>query len=99
MANGNFRRTLVCAAVAAALGVLCTPAGAAPYRGTFDPTDFNGEYIIDVNPVCLTNGWHANNPGLCAATLTSAFANVIASPDATDPVPYTGTLTFAGPPP
>ena len=78
MTNTNFRRTLVGAAVAAALGVLATPAAAAPYRGVFDPTDFAGEYIINVNrgvPRC-TSGWHAN-AGICAATLLSAYADVV----------------------
>jgi hypothetical protein len=97
MTNGNFRRTLVGAAVVAALGVLATPAGAAPYRGTFDPVDFAGEYIIDVNPACLAqgSGWYQNT-GICTATLTSAFATVTS--DIGDPAPtYNGTLTFAPP--
>jgi hypothetical protein len=95
MTKANFRRTLVGAAVATALGVLATPAAAAPYRGTFDPVDFAGEYIVDVDPACLLQGagWYAN-AGLCSATLTSAFANVVSSsPDPT----FTGALNFAPP--
>jgi len=95
MNNGIFRRTLVGAAVATAMGILATPAGAAPYRGTFDPTDFEGEYVIDVDPDCLAQatGWYAN-VGLCAATLTTANATVeSSSPEPT----YTGLLTFAPP--
>ena len=93
MTSMNFRRTLVCAAVATTLGVLAEPATAAPFRGTFDPADFAGEYIINVNPTCLlTSGWHAN-AGICAATLLSAYADVVSS----SPNPaYTGRLTFAG---
>jgi hypothetical protein len=95
MTKANFRRTLVGAAVAAALGVV-GPADAGPYRGTFDPIDFSGEYIIDVSPACLAqgNGWYANS-GMCAATLTSAFADV-ASSSPGDP-DYYGRLTFAPP--
>jgi len=94
MTSMNFRRTLVCAAVATTLGVLAEPATAAPFRGTFDPADFAGEYIINVNPTCLlTSGWHAN-AGICAATLLSAYADVVSS----SPNPaYTGRLTFAPP--
>ena len=55
MTSMNFRRTLVGAAVATALGVLADPATAAPYRGAFDPVDFAGEYIINVNPTCLAH--------------------------------------------
>ena len=94
MASMNFRRTLVCAAVATALGVLAEPAPAAPYRGSFDPADFSGQYVINVNPTCLlTSGWHAN-AGICAATLQSAYADVMSpSPN---PI-YNGRLTFAPP--
>jgi len=88
MSRKSFRRTLVVAAVATALGVLTTPAAAAPYRGTFDPFDFSGDYVINVNPLCLaTDGWHANAPGICAATLLSATADVTGD--------YTGTVEFA----
>jgi hypothetical protein len=95
MTNANFRRTLVGAAVAAALGALAAPAGAAPYRGTFDPTDFAGEYIINVSPACLTqgNGWFAN-AGICAATLLNADADVM-SDDVTPN--FNGHLIFAPP--
>jgi hypothetical protein len=76
MTNANFRRTLVGAAVAAALGVLGTPASAAPYRGSFDPTDFAGEYEINVSAACLlSDGWHANT-GICTAQLINAYADV-----------------------
>jgi len=94
MKSMNFRRTLVCAAVATALGVLAEPATAAPYAGRFDPVDFAGEYIINVNPACLlTSGWHAN-AGICAATLLSAYSDVVSSsPNPT----YTGRLTYAPP--
>jgi hypothetical protein len=79
MTSMNFRRTLVCAAVATTLGVLAEPATAAPYRGVFDPADFSGAYVINVNPTCLlTSGWHAN-AGICAATLLSAYADVFPS--------------------
>ena len=97
MTNHSFRRTLVGTAVAAALGVLATPVAAAPYRGTFDPTDFEGEYIINVAPACLTtDGWHAN-AGICAATLLSAYADVISDDTSISPATYTGRLTFAPP--
>jgi hypothetical protein len=92
MSDKSFRRTLVGAAVATALGVvLTTPAAAAPYRGTFDPFDFSGEYIINVNPACLAqaDGWYENVAGICAATLLSASADVTGD--------YNGTLTFAPP--
>jgi hypothetical protein len=93
MTNGNFRRTLVAVGIATAFGVLTAPADAAPYRGTFDPADFSGEYIINVDPSCLTDGWHAN-AGPCAATLLSAYADVVS----TSPSPtYNGRLTFAPP--
>ena len=93
MPANTFRRTLVGAAVATALGVMATPAAAAPYRGTFDPYDFSGEYIINVNPLCLAqaDGWYANVPGICAATLLSATALV----ENTDVGAYNGTLEFA----
>ena len=95
MTSMNFRRTLVCAAVATALGVLAEPATAAPYHGAFDPPDFSGEYIINVNPTCLlTSGWHAN-AGICAATLLSAFSDVVSS--APEGPNYTGRLTYAPP--
>jgi len=89
MAGKNFRRTLVGGAVAIALGVTAAPAAAAPYRGTFDPFDFSGEYVINVDPLCLTqaDGWYANEPGICAATLLSATAQVTGD--------YTGTVEFA----
>jgi len=95
MTNANFRRTLVGAAVAAALAALAAPSGAAPYRGTFDPTDFSGEYIINVNPACLQqgNGWFAN-AGICAATLLTADADVT-SDDVTPN--FNGHLIFAPP--
>jgi hypothetical protein len=88
MTNVNFRRTLVGAAVAAALTALTAPAGAAPYRGTFDPTDFSDDYVIDVGSTCLaqSNGWYAN-AGICAATLLNVNAKVISddvSPAVTD---------------
>jgi len=94
MTNANFRRTLASAAVAAALGVLGTPASAAPYRGSFDPTNFAGEYEINVSAACLlTNGWHANT-GICTAQLVSAYADVI-SDDVTPN--FNGRLIFAPP--
>ena len=93
MTSANFRRTLVGAAVATALGVLGSPAGAAPYGGAFDPDSFGGEYIIDVNPSCLAlNGWLANNDMCGPMSLTSAFADVVNSNPA-----YVGQLTFAPP--
>ncbi|MET0682890.1 MAG: PEP-CTERM sorting domain-containing protein [Casimicrobiaceae bacterium] len=95
MTSMNFRRTVVGAAVATALGVLAEPATAAPYQGVFDPVDFSGQYIINVNPTCLlTSGWHAN-AGICAATLLSAYADVVSS--APEGPNYTGRLTFAPP--
>jgi len=96
MTNANFRRTLVGAAVAAALGALSAPAGAAPYRGTFDPTDFAGEYTINVSPACLTqsNGWYAN-AGICAATLLNADSDV----DSTDVTPAVTDLHVIFAPP
>ena len=95
MTSMNFRRTLVCAAVATALGVLAEPATAAPYRGAFDPVDFSGEYVINVNPTCLlTSGWHAN-AGICAATLLSAYSDVVSS--APEGPNYTGRLNYAPP--
>ena len=94
MTNANFRRTLASAAVAAALGVLGTPASAAPYRGSFDPTNFAGEYEINVSAACLlTNGWHANT-GICTAQLISAYADVT-SDDVTPN--FNGRLIFAPP--
>lgn len=95
MTSMNLRRTLVGAAVAAALGVAGEPAQAAPYKGIFDPIDFSGEYIVDVSPSCLaqSNGWYANT-GICSASLVSAWALV----DSSSPEPtYMGTLTFAPP--
>lgn len=95
MTSTNFRRTLVGAAVAAALGVTGDPAVAAPYKGIFDPIDFEGEYIVNVDPGCLTqgNGWFAND-GICSATLTSAVASVVS----TTPDPgFSGEMTFAPP--
>jgi hypothetical protein len=95
MTNANFRRTLVGAAVAAALGVLATPASAAPFRGTFDPTNFSGEYTINVSAGCLAqaNGWYAN-AGICSATLLDAQADVTSS----DVTPnFNGHLRFAPP--
>ena len=94
MMSMNFRRTLVCTAVATTLGLLAEPATAAPYQGIFDPDDLSGQYIINVSPTCLlTSGWHAN-AGICAATLLSAYADVVSSsPNPT----YTGRLTFAPP--
>jgi len=94
MTKANFRRTLVGAAVAAALGVM-GPADAAPYRGTFDPVDFSGEYEINVAAACLQqgNGWFPNS-GICTATLISAFADTVStSPDPT----FNGRLIFAPP--
>ena len=94
MTNANFRRTLVGAAVAAALGVLGTPASAAPYRGSFDPTDFAGEYEINVSAACLlSDGWHANT-GICTAQLINAYADVT-SDDVTPN--FDGRLIFAPP--
>ena len=95
MTNANFRRTLVGAAVAAALGVLATPAGAAPFRGTFDPTNFAGEYTINVSAACLmqTNGWYAN-AGICSATLLDVQADVVSTDSAP---PFTGHLIFVPP--
>src|SRR6185295_13341204 len=95
MTSMNFRRTLVCAAVATTLGVLTEPATAAPYRGVFDPVDFSGEYIINVSPTCLlTNGWHAN-AGICAATLLSAYSDITSSlPEGPS---YNGRLYYAPP--
>jgi len=89
MSGKSFRRTLVGAAVATALGVLTTPADAAPYRGTFDPFDFSGDYVINVDPLCLaqSDGWYANVAGICAATLLSATAEVTGD--------YNGTVEFA----
>jgi hypothetical protein len=97
MTKANFRRTLVGAAVAAALGVVATPVAAAPYRGVFDPTNFAGEYIINVSAACIaTDGWHANTEeGICAQSLFSAYADVVS--DDTSPYTYTGRLNFAPP--
>ncbi len=94
MTNMNFRRTLVGAAVAVALGLAGDPAVAAPYKGSFDPYDFAGDYVINVDPACLTqgNGWFAN-AGICTASLTSAFAVITSTP----PETYAGTVTFAPP--
>jgi hypothetical protein len=95
MTSMNFRRTLVGAAVATALGVLGDPATAAPYLGVFDPVDFSGQYIINVSPTCLlTSGWHAN-AGICSATLLSAFSDIVSS--APEGPNYTGRLTYAPP--
>jgi hypothetical protein len=78
------------------LGVAANPASAAPYRGSFDPVDFSGEYTINVSPNCLlTDGWHAN-AGICSATLLSTFSNVTALPS--DTPNFNGHLDFAPPP-
>jgi hypothetical protein len=92
----NFRRNLLAAAVATALGINADMAGAAPYRGEFDPVHFSGQYVINVSPTCLlTDGWHAN-AGICSATLLSTFADVTALP--TDTPNFNGHLVFAPPP-
>ena len=91
MTDAKFRRTLVGAAIATALGLLGDPATAAPYRGTFDPPSFFGEFTINVSPDCLAqeNGWYANEvESICDATLVSAIAEVH------PPNTYDGVLTF-----
>jgi hypothetical protein len=96
MESMNLRRTLVSAAVAAALGVASSPADAAKYGGFFDPIDFFGNFVIDVaNDACLsTPGWKTNGVECGVLTLESASATVFSS--FPDPV-YEGFLTFAPP--
>jgi hypothetical protein len=93
----NFRRTVLAAAVAAALGLSGEPATAAPYQQSYDPIDFAGYYIINVpNPTCLlTSGWHANGGTCGGMTLTSIFATSVVS-TAPEPI-FNGTMTFAPP--
>src|SRR5215470_17377741 len=91
----NLRRNVLAAAVATALGISADMGSAAPYRGSFDPVDFSGQYVINVSPTCLlTDGWHAN-AGICSATLLSTFADVTALP--TDTPNFNGHLVFAPP--
>jgi hypothetical protein len=94
MKNANFRRTLVGAAVATALSVSVDSADAGQWKGTFDPTNFAGEYIVTIDQACIDQGtgWYGND-GICSVTLTSAFANVSDDPDFNSPP----SLIFAPP--
>jgi len=63
MTNELFKRALVCAAVATALGLPAGAANAVVYSSTFDPPDFEGIATFDVDQACLNVGTgFQNNP-------------------------------------
>jgi len=74
MDNLDLRKTLTVAAVATALGVAATPAGAVVYNSVFDPTTFSGVATFDVDEACLSigTGFISNGSYDCDVTWLTA---------------------------
>lgn len=90
--NENLRRSLACAAVAAALGLPAGTADAVVYSSSFDPVTFEGTATFDVNQACLDAGpgWVDNGYDGCVVDWLSA--NVTLKDD-----PYTAALIYDPP--
>ena len=89
MNNESLRRSLVYAAVMAALGLPSGVADAVVYSSPFDPVNFSGVATFDVSNACLlTNGFHSNNAGGCAVNWTAATVTLTDSP-------YTDTFNYS----
>ena len=85
MDYSSLRRSLACAAAAAALGLAGGAADAVVYSSTFDPPNFRGTATFDVSQACLSagSGFQTNGVGECTVTWLSATVTVQDAPGLT----------------